>query len=145
MDNQSTKNFEESNKKETFVSLVESFESSLKVYHELVKRESDIFKTVKNNEKEFFKIVEELIEKTKKVNEKIDNPEETKDVTNNRLSHLKIIFKHYDSFLEIQKKTAQTYIMLENQKTERKIPNIVGLREIYSKAEIKEDTNRPKV
>ena len=57
-------------------------------------------------------------------------------MSGDRLIHYKLIFNHYDSFFEIQKKTAETYLVLEKNKRERKIPNIVSLREKFTQEKV---------
>lgn len=134
--NKELQNSESSNSSESFPFLVAQFEKNLKVYHDLVNKEKDIFKTVKNSEKEFMEIVGVLVISAKEINRRIKDPEENTEMSPDRLNHYKLIFNHYDTFFDIQKKTAETYLVLKKNKQERKIPNIVSLREKFTQEKV---------
>lgn len=144
--NQESKNSVNPKIKLSFVKLVEEFEKKLRNYQELANKEKNIFKTVKNNEKKFIEMVTDLNVICKELNLRIKDPLEIRKIPSDRLSYKKTIFNHYEKFFRIQKETAQTYLLLEKNKAERKTPDILGLRTMMQKkdldsiAEIKKPT-----
>lgn len=105
-----------SKSREDLLEQINVFETNLKKYRELMSQEKDMFKTIKNSTEEFFEKVTLLNKEAIQINEKLENNELTKEIPTVKLEHYKIMFKHYESYFEIQNKTANTFIQLENSK-----------------------------
>lgn len=105
-----------SKSREDLLEQINVFETNLKKYRELMSQEKDMFKTIKNSTEEFFEKVILLNKEAIQINEKLENNELTKEIPTVKLEHYKIMFKHYESYFEIQSKTANTFIQLENSK-----------------------------
>ena len=138
-------NPEKSNSRESLSVEIENFENNLKTYRDLMSKDKDIFQIVKHNSKEFMKIVDQLIIDSHTLNEKINDPNQTKHMQPYCVDHYKIIFNHYDRYFLIQKKTAQTFLKLEEQKETQRLSNIALLREKYNQNPVLESESKPKI
>lgn len=138
-------NPEKSHSREPLSVEIENFEKNLKTYRDLVSKEKDIFETVRKSSEDFMMIVDKLIINSHNINKRVNDTEETKDLPKDRIDHYKIMFNHYDSYFLVQKKTAETFLRLEEQKKRFNIGNITLLRERFSSNPQMESENKLKV
>lgn len=138
-------NPEKSHSREPLSVEIENFEKNLKTYRDLVSKEKDIFETVRKSSEDFMMIVDQLIINSRDINQRVNDSEEIKDFPKDRIDHYKIMFNHYDSYFIVQKKTAETFLRLEEQKKRFNIGNITLLREKFTSNPQIESENKLKV
>lgn len=136
-------NPEKSNSRESLSVDIENFEKNLTTYRNIVSKETDIFKTIKNHSEDFMRIVDQLIIDSHEIKTKINDSEQVKEMSYDKVEHYKIIFNHYDTYFVIQKKTAETFLQLESNKNEGRKTNIAHLRERFHITETAE--SKPKM
>lgn len=131
-----------STSREDLLNQINVFESNLKKYRELMSQEKDMFQTIKKNPDDFLEQVTWLGVSATEINAKLNNPEITKDIEKGQHEHYKVMFKHYESYFDIQKKTANTFLQLENRKN--KITPIITMRNKYTSSDVSVE-NTPKI
>lgn len=136
-------NPQSSTSREDLLEQINVFETNLKKYRELMSQEKDMFKTIKKSPDNFLEQVILLNNEAIRINAKLNDKETTKEIPKLKLDHYKIMFKHYESYFDIQTKTANTFIQLENSK-KNKNSVLLTMRNKYLSTESSVE-NQPKI
>lgn len=116
--------------REDLLEQINVFQSNLKKYRELMSQEKDMFNTIKNSPDDFLEKVILLKISAIDIYTKLNDNEQTKYIEKTQLDHYKVMFKHYTSYFEIQEKTANTFLKLENSKN-KNLSTIASMRNKY--------------